>query len=176
MKILTQEQQRELKNLALSIGATEAILYKIISGESGFNPLAKNPNSSARGLLQWIDSTARGLGYRDSLDLVTKNPTIVQQLRVAKEHFKKGMPFANDYEVALFNFLPAYRKLPPETKLIDLPNGAKYAKANPQLKTLGDYYNYVNKRKIPHTIKGLSVLPSLLLLFGSLVVLGLINK
>lgn len=34
----------------------------VISEESGFNPSAKNPNSSASGLIQFIDSTAASLG------------------------------------------------------------------------------------------------------------------
>lgn len=36
--------------------------------ESGFNPLAKNPNSSAKGIYQFIDSTWRDLCSGDVLD------------------------------------------------------------------------------------------------------------
>lgn len=52
----------------------KAILLAIAEHESGFNPAAKNPASSAHGVFQIIDSTWRGLGFsaRERVDVLTQ--------------------------------------------------------------------------------------------------------
>lgn len=49
-------------------GVDAGALLKIAEIESGFNPRAKNPNSSAGGLFQFIDGTARDYGLADRFD------------------------------------------------------------------------------------------------------------
>lgn len=50
-------------------GVDPGVLAVIASLESGFDPLARNPNSSAGGLFQLIDSTAAQYGVADRFDL-----------------------------------------------------------------------------------------------------------
>ena len=153
MKLLNEKEYNALLDLSRAINVSPDIIYKMIDAESGWRPLVKNPNGSARGLFQWIDSTARSYGFKSSLDLVEKNPTVYDQLVFAKTYWKKLAPFKNDYEFCLSNFLPAYKKYPAETRIIDLPNGKAIHAANPRLFYLGDYYKMVSSRKIPVGMK-----------------------
>ena len=74
-----------LQMMAFRLGVRVDHLYKLIKFESGFNPKAANPNSSAKGLIQFTNSTAKSLGYKDSKDLIKKNPTIKDQLPVDRK-------------------------------------------------------------------------------------------
>jgi NTP pyrophosphatase (non-canonical NTP hydrolase) len=49
-------------------GAEWNALYNLIMGESGFNPNAQNPTSSAYGLFQFLDSTWGSVGARKTSD------------------------------------------------------------------------------------------------------------
>ena len=51
-----------------SFGLPSGYLARTAEIESGFNPNAKNPNSSAGGLFQFIDSTAKQYGLQDRFD------------------------------------------------------------------------------------------------------------
>ncbi len=115
-------------------------IWNLIQTESGWNPQAKNPNSSARGLIQFIDSTAKDLGYASSLDLVTKHPTIESQLAgPVKKYWDSWAPFRDALDLAACNFYPAYRHKPDAV----LPE--KVLKANPGIRSIRDYYNKVNQ-------------------------------
>lgn len=129
-------------------------LIKLINFESGFNPHAKNPLSSARGLIQFIDSTSRELGFANSLDLVNQHPTVLSQLDLVYEYLVRYYPFKNKQELYLSVFLPSYRKLNPETIL---PEWAIIA--NPGIKTIQDYVDLVERKESSDIIfKSVSVL------------------
>jgi hypothetical protein len=51
-----------------SFGLPSGYLARTAEIESGFNPAAQNPNSSAGGLFQFIDSTAKQYGLKDRFD------------------------------------------------------------------------------------------------------------
>ena len=53
---------------AQAAGLNPADIIRIAELESGLNPNAKNPRSSAGGLFQFIDDTARGMGLRNRMD------------------------------------------------------------------------------------------------------------
>jgi soluble lytic murein transglycosylase-like protein len=55
--------QAELEKLASKLKVPVTSLDKLIMFESGWKPLAKNPYSGARGLIQFIPSTAASFGY-----------------------------------------------------------------------------------------------------------------
>ncbi|RXT29497.1 hypothetical protein B5P46_11865 [Rhizobium leguminosarum] len=57
-----------LADAAVRHGEDPDLLTEFAGIESGFNPLAKNPNSSAGGLLQFTDGTARQYGLGDKFD------------------------------------------------------------------------------------------------------------
>lgn len=55
-------------NAAQRYGIDPEVLSFIAQRESNFNPQAKNPNSSAKGLFQFIDGTAKGYNLDDPFD------------------------------------------------------------------------------------------------------------
>jgi len=64
--------------------AETALLWLIIQRESKWNPIAKNPNSSATGLLQFIQTTWQTFGGLAGVDLnqyprASTAPSLVQQ-------------------------------------------------------------------------------------------------
>jgi hypothetical protein len=58
---LSPEKLVELTNRAVN-GTSGSYIDKLTAIESGGNPAAKNPNSTAKGLYQWVDGTAREYG------------------------------------------------------------------------------------------------------------------
>jgi len=135
---LSMNEQQALHHVAKELNVEVQFLYDLIDGESRWNPLAKNPNSSARGLIQFIDSTSEGLGYGDSLSLVRRFPTIESQLlEPVYKYLKQYAPFSTNGELFMAVFRPAdrkgdYKKLFPE----------HVRKVNPKIDTPAHYVAY----------------------------------
>lgn len=130
-----------LIEVAQDIGADPAALVKLIQFESSFDPMAKNPRSSARGLIQFIDSTARDMGFRDSLDLVQQYPTVTSQLLgPVRDYLKKYGPYPTEQSLYMSVFYPAAMDWPPYKHF---PEWVK--KSNPGINTPSDYVAKVNK-------------------------------
>lgn len=108
-----------------------------------WDPLKKNPLSSGRGLIQFIDATARTLGYRDSLDLVQKHPSIASQVRgpVVRYFEQWKEPPQSKQDFFLRVFLPEYRRAAPDAVIYanDPVKRQKFQAANPGIVTAGDY-------------------------------------
>lgn len=118
-------------------------LYNLINFESGWNPLAKNPISGARGLIQFTHTTAKELGYVDANDLVEKNKDISSQLLFpVLQYLLKYKPFPTEQSLYLAVFYPAYRYKEPSTQF---PDSVK--KYNPSIDTIQDYVNLVKKKE-----------------------------
>lgn len=130
----TSEEKKIAEKIASEFKVPYKVLDALIQFESNWNPQAKNPNSTARGLIQWIDSTAQSMGYGSALDLVTRHPTTASQLQgPVRAYFKKYAPYANENEFIGAVFYPAYRRdlsrvLPVEVQRV-----------NPGIRTMGDY-------------------------------------
>jgi hypothetical protein len=60
---LTPQEWTSLKNVAATLNVPYDSLYRLINFESGWNPLATNPYSGARGLIQFMPDTAKWLGF-----------------------------------------------------------------------------------------------------------------
>ncbi len=135
---LTEQEQGILDSTAMQLAVDADDLFKLIKFESKWNPQAKNPYSSARGLIQFTDKTAAALGFKDSLDLVTKNPTIVDQLPIVKKYLDQFKPFANKQELYISVFYPKWRKVAPQTFF-----PASIQRVNPGIRTIADYVNKV---------------------------------
>ncbi|MFD0588092.1 lytic transglycosylase domain-containing protein [Paenibacillus sp. GCM10027627] len=58
-----------IQQAAAKYGVSPALISAVIATESGFNPLAES-HAGAKGLMQLMDGTARGLGVTDSFDPV----------------------------------------------------------------------------------------------------------
>lgn len=130
---------KKLDEIAKKLDIPSSWLNDLINFESNWNPFAKNPNSSARGLLQFTDQTARGLGYRNSLDLVNSNMTIERQLQFAVlPYLLKYYPYTNFQSLAMSVFYPIYKNKPDWTTF---PSHVK--KVNPGINKISDYLKKV---------------------------------
>lgn len=125
------------------LGVNASDLYNLIKFESKWNPKAKNPYSSARGLIQFVDSTSRRLGYKNSLDLVKKNPSIRDQLPIVEQYLSWYKPFRNKQSLYMAVFYPAARNWNPKRLL---PENVR--KVNPGINTPGDYVSKVEGGKV----------------------------
>lgn len=140
--MITPEDLGLLNQIAIRLGVAYEDLFNLINFESGFNPQAKNTNSSARGLIQFIDSTAQSLGFRDSLDLVTQNPTIFSQLPIVEKYLQQFKPFDGKQSLYLSVFYPKYRNVAPDTLF---PENVR--RVNPGINTPADYIKFVERKK-----------------------------
>jgi len=137
-----------------SLNVNPKWLWSLIQFESKWNPQAKNPNSSARGLIQFIDSTAQSLGYKNSLDLVTKNPTAEQQLFFpVYQYLSQFAPFPTEQSLYLSVFYPAARNWALHK---EFPKNVQAV--NTGIVTVNDYINRVRGVKYDSIVKGLMVL------------------
>lgn len=156
---LSVTEKAALTTAAAAVGISPEWLFAAVEHESAWNPAAKNPYSSARGLIQWIDSTARDLGYASSLDLVNKHPTRESQLvGPVVAYLKKWKPITSLEDLAAVIFYPAFRKK------LDEPLPAAVQQANPGITTVRDYSNRYFASKLPNIAGGVGVA---LLLLGA---------
>lgn len=144
MKKLTAKQESLLQNLASILGVSRDDLFSLINFESaGWNPLARNKLSGARGLLQFTNSTARGMGYASADDLVAKHPSIESQLEgPVYNYLKQFIPFTGKQSLYMAVFYPKYRNVHPLTHFPD-----KVKSLNPGIFTAQDYIDYVDGKK-----------------------------
>ncbi len=142
---LTSAQVAALAETARALGVQPSWLEALINFETAgtWNPQIKNPLSSARGLIQFMDATAKAMGYAGgSAELVAKHPTIESQLAgPVLAYLKPYMPFKTKQEFLLSVFFPAYRKAALDTVIHanDPAAREKFQKANPGIVTVGDY-------------------------------------
>lgn len=137
--MLTDKEKIALVEVANAIKANPQHLYALINFESRWNPKAKNPTSSARGLIQFMDATAREMGYKSSLDLVEKFPDIESQLKgPVKKYLMRYAPYPTDQELFMAVFYPKARFWPP---LKAFPDSVQ--NANKGIKTVRDYVSWV---------------------------------
>lgn len=136
-------------------------LIDLVDFETGgtFLPSIKNPLSSARGLIQFIDSTARDLGYADSLDLVQKNPTITEQMMgPVFDYLRQYSPYNDEFQLYMAVFFPAARKYTASTPFSriyqDLYGTSwqtkynNFIRSNPGILAPQDYVNRLKKKSI----------------------------
>jgi hypothetical protein len=134
-----------IANAAAQLGVEADALYNLIKFETAntFDPQIANPYSSAKGLIQFTDSTAQGLGFSDSQDLITKLPDFSSQLEKAVvPYLAKYRPFTSRQSLYMAVFYPAARNWSPDT----LFSSAVQA-VNPGIQTVQDYINKVEQGK-----------------------------
>jgi len=125
------------------------------------DPKQKNlGGSSARGLIQFMDSTARGMGYSGSKDLVDTHPTFTGQLKgPVYDYLKPYAPFSKESDLYMAVFYPAARRFPTDTTFAEIfkargapPTGrgsyANFIKANPGILSPAHYVAKVKKKPI----------------------------
>ncbi len=140
--MLSSKVKKAIKDVSNSLGVSPLKLQYLIQFESKWNPTIKNPYSSARGLIQFTDGTARNMGFAGSLDLVNKYPDIENQLRgPVFKYLNKYKPFRNDQSLFMSVFYPVARNWPPNKEF-----PLYVQKVNPGIRTPGDYVRKVYTR------------------------------
>jgi hypothetical protein len=143
-------ERATLELISARLNASPDELYRLIRFESKWNPKAKNPRSTARGLLQFTDSTAQSLGYKNSLDLVNKNPTVTDQLFVVEKYLARYAPFSGKQSLYMSVFYPAARKWNPAQQF-----PAAVQAVNPGIRNPSDYIRLVDGA----TVAKLAIVP-----------------
>jgi hypothetical protein len=84
---LKPEEREKVRNIAANIGASPSHLMACMAFETGrsFAPWCRNSGSSATGLIQFMESTAQGLGTSTA---ALAGMTVLQQLDYVWEYFK----------------------------------------------------------------------------------------
>lgn len=122
------------KEVGNRLGTDYRWLLNIMNSESRLNPHAANPTSSARGLIQFMNTTARGMGLSSSDDFLKMSA--IQQLPYVEKYFSPYRGRLNSmYDVTAAVFLPAFIGRPDEYI------GDKFSKANGGIRTIRDYGN-----------------------------------
>lgn len=144
-----------LSKTAQKLKVNPTWLWNLIKFESRANPAARNAITGARGLIQFLHSTARSLGFKDADDLVKKNPTFDKQLSgPVLKYLAKYAPFPTKQSLYMAVFYPAARTWSPAAVF-----PANVRKANPGVDTVQDYINLVEgKRK-----KAIGFLPKIII-------------
>lgn len=130
-----------LNEVAQKLAVPVDWLARLINFESHFDPRASNPKSTAKGLIQFVDSTAKQLGFKNSQDLVDKLPMISDQLRFAVfPYLAQFKPFPTQQSLYMSVFYPSYRLVSPDT-----PFPENVRAVNPKIFSVQDYINRVNR-------------------------------
>ena len=173
MRSLTAGEAEALRAVSYALAVEPSDLAQLIQHESRWDPQARplrpdgTPLSSARGLLQWLDRTAHGLGYSGpdarrpwrgaSLDLVTRHPTAEAQLRgPVLEYLRRQAPFEDEpprlpgQSLFLAVFYPRARRWDPDrlfAAAMTADQGRRFAEANPGIHTPRDYVERVRRSR-----------------------------
>jgi len=116
---MTSEEKTAAEATAKMLGVPFDWFYRLVKFESGWNPQARNPRSSAKGLIQFTDRTARSLGYASSEDLIRNRPTIQDQLPIVMLYLRQFKPFPTLQSLVMAVFYPAARYWPPDQQFPD---------------------------------------------------------
>jgi hypothetical protein len=128
-------------------------LWSLIMLESGMDPLKKNPRSSARGLIQIMDATARDVfKMPDSLTLINQYPDFYSQMdNVVYPYLKRYAGYPTKQSLYMAVFFPVARFVPPDTSFNYLYEShaiggeqwpeklAQFHAQNPGIDTVQDY-------------------------------------
>ncbi len=145
MRVLSPSVRTALQVAAKAINCDPEHLKGVIEFESAWNPLARNPASGARGLIQFMPATARILGFESADQLVALLPGCEGQLLgPVIRHFRSvGSSFPNLQAAAMAIFYPAYRYEPE-----DKPFPPAVQRANPGILVVRDYMDKVRGRMV----------------------------
>jgi len=139
------QRKQKIEEVAQRLGVSPVWLDALINFETAgtYSPTVKNPTSSARGLIQVIDSTAQSdFGVSDSLELVNQYPTFESQMEnVVYPYLEKYMPFSGKQSLYMAVFYPAYRNVPAHKAF---PEHVRAA--NPGIDSPRDYIDFVERR------------------------------
>lgn len=128
----------QIVQLSNKLGIHPSWLANVINFESGGNPQARNPYSSATGLIQFIKSTAAGLGT--SVDALYQMTGREQMVYVEKYFSKYAGKLRSQEDVYMAVFYPKAIGNP------DYSFPASVTAANPGIFTPRDYVEKANRK------------------------------
>lgn len=136
-------------DVANRVGTNPQWLDALINFETAgtYSPTIENKRDpQAKGLIQFRNAASQDLGYQDSLDLVTKNPTFESQMYNAVLPYfemrkRKYGPLDTEQKLYMAVFNPGYINVPPDTV-----TSPEIQKGNPEIKTVQDYIDLVRRR------------------------------
>lgn len=149
------DRASKIREVAARLNMPPQWLDMVIAFESRYDPKARSAipynlravreegavPRFARGLIQFIDSTAKRLGFDGSDDLVSKLPDFDSQMDGAVyPYFAALAPFVSEQDVCMAVFYPAYRRVEPTREFPDTVQAA-----NPGIRTPQDYVDKVHK-------------------------------
>jgi hypothetical protein len=120
-----------IEKLAKKRGLSTSELYKVIQGESGFNPTARN-KSGATGLFQIMPGSAKELGV--STDQILKM-TPAQQVDLYDKYLGRWN-YSSKNRLGIMQAAPAFANREPEAVIY--PKSSKAWKQNPGWRELND--------------------------------------
>lgn len=134
----------EIKKIAEKQGFPESELYRLIQGESAFNPKALNKSSKAAGMFQFIPAVAEELGTTTD-DILNMSPT--QQLSLYDKYLDRWN-YKGTVPLAVMHAAPALANKSPDS--VAYKKGSKAWEQNPgwrpkdggdiTLKSITEYY------------------------------------
>lgn len=145
--------KQKVESIAAELGVTPDDLYIIFKAESGFNHKIEN-SIGAVGLIQFLPSTAKGLGTTTT---ALKNMTALEQLDYVRKYFigRKGQ-YKNAYDLYMQTFYPLALGKPANFVIQSSKETAELiSKQNPAIAraagknpgdplTVADFYKYVS--------------------------------
>lgn len=142
------EFQKEVDRLTKKYGISELELYKVIKGESGFNPKATN-KSGASGLFQFMPEVAAELGWTTD-EILSMAPA--EQLKVYDQYLERW-DYDGSNALGIMQGAPAFASASPDT--VVYKKGSAAWKQNPGWRpkngghiTVASINNYYNRKKV----------------------------
>jgi hypothetical protein len=123
-----------------------------------YDPKIKNfAGSSAKGLIQFMDSTAKDLGFSSSQQLVNQYPDFNSQLKgPVYDYLKRYSPYNREFELYMAVFFPAAMRYNADTSFSQIfqkvygnnwqTRYKSFERYNPGIKTPQDYVDKVKKK------------------------------
>lgn len=122
---------QQIERLSEKYGVNPSQIYKVIQGESGFNPKATN-KSGASGLFQFMPKTAAELGWTTE-EILSMAPA--EQAKVY-EQYLDFWGYDGSNALGIMQAAPAFANASPET--VVYKKGSKAWDQNPGWRTSGD--------------------------------------
>jgi len=163
----------KVKSIAASLSISANWLMMVMKAESGLNPGAINPHTGASGLIQFMPSTALGLGT--TVGAIRKMSAIDQLTYVYKYYKPFSGKMKSYYDVYAATFFPAIIGKP-DSWVLQTSNlsPAIIARQNPAINKNGDskitvaeFKEYV-KNTIPKSVQSAVLSPTTLAGGGAL--------
>ncbi len=91
VRVPPAQLRQMITDAAVRNGVDAILLFQFAGIESSFNPSARNPNSSAGGLFQFVDGTAKQYGLRDRFDPAQASNAAARLMRDNRDHLRNTL-------------------------------------------------------------------------------------